>query len=207
ETTGDLSPFQIVSNIITMEVQCIQETLRQLDRKAVEAAVDALNQARKVLLVGMGATSAAASTGAYRLVLLGIDAVWLSDPYALVAQANLLSEGDVVVGIFYHGQARTICETLQIARANGATAIALTAAPNSPLAKSADICLTVVSPAPLFTVGQFSARVVGVLLMDALVAAVAWARHQGTPTQLLKTFELQREFLEYHEGSAKASRS
>lgn len=207
ETTADTPPFQIVSNVITMEVQCIQETLRQLDRTAVEDAVGVLGRAKKVLLVGMGATSAAASTAAYRLVLLGIDAIWLSDPYALVAQANLMSEGDVVVGIFYHGQARVICETLRIARSNGATAIAVTAAPNSPLAKSADICLTVASPAPLFSKGQFSARVAGVLLMDALVAAVAWARHRGTPPRLLKTFEFQREFLEYHQGETRRSRA
>jgi hypothetical protein len=51
---------------------------------------------------------------------------------------------------------------------------------------------------PALTSQQFVARVAGVLMMDALVAAIAWTRHGGTPPELLDTFELHRALLEYH---------
>lgn len=193
--------FQIVSNVFAMEMQCLQETLHQLDRRSVEAAVNALNGARKVLFIGMGATVPAASTGAYRLALLGIDAVWLSDPYAVIAQVGLYRTGDVVFGISFHGRTRPTGEALKIARANGATTICLTTAPGSPLARNSDICLTVANSIPLYVSRQFSARVAGALLVDAMAAAVAWDRHQGTPPGLLKTFELQRSICEYGQTS------
>ena len=75
------------------------------------------------------------------------------------------------------------------ARDRGATAIALTTAPRSPLAESADVRLIVASSVPVLTSQQFVARVAGVLMVDALVAAVAWSRYGGTPPELLDTFK------------------
>lgn len=197
ESVAQDGALQIVRNVFAMEVQSLQETLRHLNRQAVEMAVSALHRARKVLVVGMGATAPAASTLVYRLALLGIDAVWPRDPYLLTAYANALTGGDAAVGISHPGRARLIGEMLRTARANGATTIALTAVAGSPVAQHADICITVAGSSPLFAGRQFAARVGGVVLAEALVAAVAWVRREGAPATVIQAAELTRELLEY----------
>jgi DNA-binding MurR/RpiR family transcriptional regulator len=180
-----------------MELQALHETLRLLDHQAVDRTVDAICSANRILFLGFGATAAPASTAVYRLTLLGLNASWLTDPYLFVALANTFGSGDVVFGISYAGQTRLVTEAMRVARERGATAIAMTTAPRSPLAKSADICLIVTSSVPVLTSQQFVARVGGVLLVDAIVAAVAWRRHGGTPRELLQTFDKQHELLEF----------
>jgi DNA-binding MurR/RpiR family transcriptional regulator len=190
--------FRIVSNVFSMELRALHETLRLLDRQAVEQAVDALSAASQVLFLGLGGTAAPASTAAYRLTLLGLNASWLTDPYLFVAKVATFGAGDVVFGISYNGQNRLVAEAMRIARARGARTIGLTTAPRSPLAQNADVRLIVASSVPVLTSQQFVARVAGVLMVDALVAAVAWRRHGGTPPELLETFERHHELLEYH---------
>jgi hypothetical protein len=52
----------------------------------------------------------------------------------------------------------------------------------------------------VLTSQQFVARVAGVLLIDAIDAAVAWRQHGGTPPELLETFDKQHELLEFSVG-------
>jgi DNA-binding MurR/RpiR family transcriptional regulator len=189
--------FRVVGNVFSMEIQALRETLRRLDREAIERTVLELNSADRVLILGIGGGAGPASTAAYRLTLLGIKANWAVDPYLFVAQVNTFGKGDVVFGISYNGQNRLVTEAMRVARARGATAIALTAAPRSPLGKNADIRLIIASSVPVLTSQQFVARVAAVLMFDAIVAGVAWARHRGTPPELLETFELHRELLDY----------
>jgi DNA-binding MurR/RpiR family transcriptional regulator len=189
--------FRVVSNVFSMEIQALRETMRRLDREAVDRAVMELNSADRVLILGMGGGGGPASTAAYRLTLLGLNASWLTDPYLFVAQANRFGQGDVVVGISYSGQNRLVGEAMRIARERGATTISLTAAPRSPLAKNADVRLIIASSVPVLTSQQFVARAAAALMVDAIVAGVAWKRHGGTPPAMLATFELHRELLDY----------
>jgi DNA-binding MurR/RpiR family transcriptional regulator len=182
---AEAGSFAVVANVFSMEIQTLHETLHRLDREAVERAVEALSTAGQILFLGLGGTGAPASTAAYRLTLLGLNASWLIDPYLFLARVNTLRAGDVAFGISYNGQNRLVAEALGRARARGATAIALTTAPSSPLARNADVQLIVASSVPVLTSQQFVARVAGVLMIDALVAAVAWgggrARGRRTP--------------------------
>jgi DNA-binding MurR/RpiR family transcriptional regulator len=199
ETATDGSgAFQVVGTVFSMELRALNETLRGLDPQAVEQAVDALNAAGRILVLGLGGAAAAAATAAYRLTLLGLTAHAGTDPYAFVAQVNTFGAGDVIFGISYHGQTRLVVEAMRIARGRGATAIGLTTAPRSPLAESADVCLIVAGSVPVVP-GRLSthARVAGALLVDALVAAVAWRRHGGTPPAQVETVERHRALLEY----------
>jgi hypothetical protein len=121
----------------------------------------------------MGGTAQVAELASYRLLLLGVEALWSPDPYVTLANAGVLEPGDAAVGISYSGQSRLTIEFLEYARARAATTLAVTAVPGSPITRAADVVFAVFGPDVELSPGlqRFASRVSAMALMEALVAA------------------------------------
>ncbi|MBI2941830.1 MAG: MurR/RpiR family transcriptional regulator [Chloroflexi bacterium] len=186
--TDQTSPT-IVRRMFDLQGQCLQETAHHLSDVLIERAVVALCQARRVVFGAMGGTAPIAQLGAFRLLMYGIDAFWTSDPYMTMASAGILQAGDVAFGISHSGQSRLAVEFLQFARERGATTIALTAVPGSPLTTVADVVLAVFGPDVELSqdLQRFGSRISGMALIEALVAAVAVRKFGANPPQIAVT--------------------
>lgn len=173
--------WSVLHDIFAIELQCLHDTLAQLDRACWGAAVAAVSGASRVLCVGMASTAPLASMAAFRLNYIGIPAAWCSDPMEMLVQIGLLGRGDVVLGISYSGETARTVDAVRLARQRQATAIGLTTMAGSVLAKAADIPLIIFGPDVALGQGQFAARVAGLAIIDALVAAVCARTFDGLP--------------------------
>ena len=86
--------------------------------------------------------------------------------------------GDVALGISHSGQTRETIEMLAEAGSRGATTIALTSFPRSPLAELADIVLLTATQATTFRPDALSARHPQLVVLDLLYIAVAQRTHE-----------------------------
>ena len=166
----------VLARVFELEIEALQDTLRTLDVKAAERAVEALASAQDVLFIGTGAAMALSELAAYRLKVLGMRASWAGDPGAIVPEIHLLVPGDVVCAISYHGATRHIVDALEHARDRGLTTICITAVPGSAAGQRADIQLVAFGQQTALGFGQFASRVASATMLDALAAAVAWRR-------------------------------
>lgn len=176
--------WSVLADIFAIEVQCLHDTLTSLDRAYWRAAVDAVSGARRVLCLGMASTAPLATMAAFRLNYIGIPAAWCSDPMEMLVQIGHLGAGDVALGISYAGQTARTIDALRLAKQRRATTIGLTAVAGSSVAEAADIPLIIFGPDVALGHGQFAARVAGLAIIDALVAAVCARQFEGIPPQV-----------------------
>jgi RpiR family transcriptional regulator, carbohydrate utilization regulator len=194
---GDSAPA-VVRRMVELQAQCLIDTTRHLSDTLLERAVDALASAPRVALGAMGGTAQIAQLASYRLVMLGVQTLWAPDPYVTLANAGMLEPGDAAVGISHSGQSRLTIEFLDYARARGATTLAVTAVPGSPVTRAADVVLAVFGPDVELSPGlqRFASRVSAMALIEALVAAVELRRFGTDTAHVERTRAVMQQTLE-----------
>jgi RpiR family transcriptional regulator, carbohydrate utilization regulator len=183
----------IAIKTLSLEMVGLQDTIRHLDLVLVRRTVNAMCGASAMLFVGTGSGLPVCSLAAYRLTLLGLRAAYSGDPNTILAELHLLSPGDVMFAVSYHGASPHLVRTLRHARSRGITTVCLTAAPGSPAARAADITLVMWGPDTHTAPEQFVSRVLTVAVVEALFAAMVWKRFGGTPPHLEEVLGAQRE--------------
>jgi RpiR family transcriptional regulator, carbohydrate utilization regulator len=161
---------------IAANVKALEDTLRVLDYGTMELAVDVLLGARRVDIYGAGGGAIAAQDLQYKLMRVGVRAVPHTDAETQIVSATLLTPADVAVAISHSGESEGVLRALQVAGEAGATTIAITNHPGSPVAVAAEIGLYTAAQEVHSHGYPLGARVAQVGLIDVLYACMAQKR-------------------------------
>jgi len=101
--------------------------------------------------------------------------------------AALMTPRNVVVAISHSGSTKDIVESLQIAKASGASTIAIVSHRKSPVASLADISLCVHAKETGFKPEPMSSRIVHLCVIDVLAVGVALKRSADFVASVQKT--------------------
>jgi DNA-binding MurR/RpiR family transcriptional regulator len=183
-------------------IEALTRTRATLVYKDLLSGAQAIAKAGRVVIYGIGGSSAALAAEAHnRLFRLNVPVMVFTDGYTQRMSAAILAEGDVAVFISSTGRPRELQESLELAKYYKATCIAITDK-ETPLGRDADICLHVglaasgveeIQPNPmrfaqLFVIDRLAYSVAAVLGEQAHLAlrrmrgSVAWL-HGITPQQ------------------------
>jgi DNA-binding MurR/RpiR family transcriptional regulator len=168
---------EVVAVVSSADIRALQETIRSLDHRALERAAQAIARAGRIDVYGVGGSSTMAADAEMRLFSIGCTARSWSEVHAATTSAALLTSADVAIGISDSGSTREVCEPLRTAGQRGATTIALTRDPGSPLAVIADVSLTVTGSSTGFRDGPMASRHSQLLIVDCLYVRVAQLTH------------------------------
>ncbi|MET9018905.1 MurR/RpiR family transcriptional regulator [Actinopolymorpha sp. NPDC004070] len=185
----DDSMAQIVEKVAFADARAVEETARQLDVEVVETVSEVLAAARRTELFGVGASAFVALDFQQKLHRIGRLAFAWVDTHAALASAALLGPGDVAVGISHTGMTGDTMEVLAQARDRGATTVALTNFPRSPIAEVADYVLTTAARETTFRSGATASRIAQLTVVDCLFVAVARRHYDKTMGALEVTFD------------------
>src|SRR5947209_17395847 len=117
----------------------MNDTASLLDLTEVERAADAIARADRVDIYGASGSALVGAEMQFCLHRIGVAAWAWTDVHNGLASSALLQPGDVALGVSHSGQTRETIEMIAEAGTHGATTIALTSFPRSPLADVADI--------------------------------------------------------------------
>lgn len=162
----------MAAEIVAIQVGALQDTLRALDFAAVERAVDALCATSHAMAVGSGGAYVSALGLAFKLGWSGVPIAGAT-PDMFVNQLAAVGPGAVVIALSHQGRTRDTLGVMRLAREFGATAIAISAVPNSPMLAEADIALAAFSADLARTGTLLVANSAELLVADILAAAVA----------------------------------
>lgn len=166
-------PAEIVAKVCRTTVQAIEETRAILDMGAFEAAARAVAGARRLDLYGLGGSAQIARDAAHKFLRIGRRAAVHDDAHMMLMSASVMSAEDVVLAISHSGATRAVLEPARLARARGATVLALTNFATSPLTEIAHVSLCSTAQGSALLGENAAARVAQLVLLDALFAAVA----------------------------------
>jgi len=170
----------IIDSVTFADQQAIADTARTLDRTALARAVALVVRARRIDIVGVGASAVVAIDLQQKLHRIGLIAFVWSDTHAALTAAALLGPTDVMIGISHSGATRDTEEAIGEAARHGATTIGLTSVPRSPLATKVNVVLVTAARETTFRSGATSSRIAALSVVDVLFVAVAQRRYQAT---------------------------
>lgn len=177
----------LIQSISHNNMLSIQDTLTVLSPKDVERAIDCLSKARRVYFFGVGASAVIAQDFKQKLSRINR---WCEAAPDFDSQATLaanMTEEDVAFGISYSGQTENIIQSLQIAKASGATIISLTKFGNNPVAEMADIRLFTSSLEQSIRSGAMASRIAQLNVIDILYVGIASRTYDESIQALEKT--------------------
>jgi DNA-binding MurR/RpiR family transcriptional regulator len=179
---------EVINKIVHNEMQALRETGDQLDRGALRDAVDAIAAARRVDVVGVGASGFVAADLSQKLHRIGRIAFAWTDVHAALTAAALLGPADVVVGVSHSGATADVLDPVTLAASRGATTIALTNFAGSPLARAAGVTLTTAAREMPLRSAATASRIAQLAVVDCLFVGVAQLSYDAAGEALRGTW-------------------
>jgi len=176
----------IVHKVFQANIAALQDTLKVLNLEAMAAAAQALQEARRILLVGVGTSGPIVTDAANKFFRLGLWVQAITDAHLMMMAAALLTPQDVLVAVSHSGSTRDTVETAKTARYAGARVICITNNSLSPLTKTADLVLVTASRETRFRQEAMASRLCQTSILDSLYTLIALARPEEALQNLAK---------------------
>ena len=167
------SPSEIVDKVFQGTMQALTLTHDSLNVDSIVSAADAMEHARRVIILGMGSSHSVAIDLQHKLMRLGIDAVAFMDSHMQTIAASLLTPKDVVFAISHSGSSKDVVDNTKLAKRNGAITISMTSVGSSPLSKITDIQLYTASKETRYRIVALSSRIAQETIIDTIYTLIA----------------------------------
>jgi D-arabinose 5-phosphate isomerase GutQ len=153
------------------DIDKIKRTIDEIDREAFDASVESLLFAKNIYIIGLGSSAILASSlnHSLRMIFDNVRLLEASSADEIYAQIMNVSEGDVIVAMSFPRYSRKLITAVNFAKDSGATVIALTDSPSSPIATFADSLLVARSDMASFA----DSLIAPLSVINALVVAVS----------------------------------
>jgi DNA-binding MurR/RpiR family transcriptional regulator len=158
----------ILQKLLGSKMQAMQQTISVNNEAEIEKALEALHDARRIHLAGVGASSLVARDFSYKLMKLGRNVLHDSDSHVQMANASTLGPDDLLFALSYSGASIETLRIAELASQRRATVIAVTGLQDNPLARVADICLHTVGDEDRVRSSAITARDAQLMLTDLL---------------------------------------
>ncbi|WP_454855653.1 MurR/RpiR family transcriptional regulator [Rhizobium binxianense] len=158
----------ILQKLIGSKLLSMQQTVAVNNEQDIGRALQALNDARRIHMAGVGASSLVARDFSYKLMKLGRNVLHDSDSHVQMANVSTLGPDDVLFALSYSGTSIETLRIAELARERGATVITVTGLQDNPLTRVADIRLYTVADEERVRSSSITARDAQLMLTDLL---------------------------------------
>ncbi|WP_046468452.1 MurR/RpiR family transcriptional regulator [Allosalinactinospora lopnorensis] len=196
EVTSDIDPddtlVTVVEKIAFTDARAVEETGAQLDVEALHTVIEALSGARRIDIYGVGASAFVAADFQQKLHRIGLTSFSWSDTHIMMTSAALLMEEDAAIAISHSGATTDVVNALAEAQRRGATTVAITNFPRSPISAAADHVLTTAARETTFRSGATASRLAQLTVIDCLFVGLAQLRYADSRAALESTYDAVR---------------
>ena len=178
---------EMLKTVLTSDMNNIRATIDMLDNDSFQNAVNAILSARRIYVLGIRSAMALAQFFTYYLDYVCDNVMFVNGAVQDIHERMLrVSSEDVCFGISFPRYSSRTVDAMKYARSKGATIIALTDQPSSPVSSVADYTLCARSDRASFA----DSLVAPLSLLNAVIAAVGLARQDEAFQHLNKLEEI-----------------
>ena len=168
EISGNDGYGTVAQKVFRASIQALKDTLDAIDGNEYKKAVEAVANAKKIVLCGAGDAANVALSGFQKFFRAGVDVHSSPDPDIQLISVSRLSKGDVIIAISHSGKTKSIVDLVKYSKVTEATVICITNYPLSPLAKNSDIVLLTAAFAEHVKGEVMSKRVAELCLLESI---------------------------------------
>jgi len=178
-----ISSSDVVPTVLQSDIENIRATMEENTQETFNRAVEAIVAAKKIYILGVRSSSAIASFMSFyfHLIFDNVRLVSTNAASEIFEQLMRVGPGDVVIAVSFPRYSKRTVQAMRYSAAKGATVIALTDSPDSPLVATSSITLFARSDMVSFV----DSLVAPLSLVNALVVAVG----RRNNAQVARTFE------------------
>ncbi|WP_217514236.1 MurR/RpiR family transcriptional regulator [Vibrio metschnikovii] len=176
----------IAQKLVQAKTDAMFHTTNALCFEQFHHAVNWINQAHRVQIVGIGGSALTGKDLAFKLLKLGITALAEQDSHVQIATARTLRPQDVQIAISFSGDRKEVFIAAEAAKQQGAKVIALTAPKKSKLRQLADIALDTIADETQHRSSSIASRTAQNVLTDLLFISLVQQR-EDSARQLIET--------------------
>ena len=191
----NLGERHVLDKALAADIEMIRATLEQTSREGFAAAVDAINKAGKIYILGVRSSASLASFMAFYFNLFR-DNVHLVDSASaseIFEQMYRITKNDLCIAISFPWYSKQTINALRFVRDRGATIVSITDSDSSPIAALADHLLVARSNMVSFV----DSLVAPLSLINALIAAAAKSRSEDVYNNLHALETIWNEYQVY----------
>lgn len=159
---------KIAGRVIQDINQTLELTKKVLDFKKLDMATEAILNARKIVVFGLGNSATIALDAQHKLMRAGFECTAYIDCHLQVIAGSHLNSKDVAIGISHSGSSKDIVDVLKLSKEVGATTICITNYGKSPILKYTDIPLFTSSEETRHRILALSSRIAQLAIIDIL---------------------------------------
>ncbi|SDM21998.1 MurR/RpiR family transcriptional regulator [Sediminibacillus halophilus] len=187
DISSSASIKEIIEVVSSNNLRSIEDTLSVLNESSMEAAVTMLENARKILVVGVGASAIVAQDFEQKCKRINKWCEALTDSHAQLTSAVHLTKEDVVLAVSYSGETKEIIDTIKIARENKAAVISITSYGNNEVQGLSNVNLFASNLEQSIRSGATASRIAQLNIVDILFTGLASKNYQESIGFLDKT--------------------
>lgn len=193
EIDDDDAPARILEKVVGAAADAVARAATSIDDATFTQAVEALDAASRVLVVGVGRSAPIAQDVAFRMMTIGIRTEAPLDIHVQHVTSTSLTERDVCLVIDHTGRTRETVMTATAAAQAGATVIAVTSFFHSSLIDVATIALVSGTKPVAFRLESMTSRLAHLSVLDALGIALAVRNRERSEAAQEPYGEVNRE--------------
>ncbi len=192
EMTSELDKSTVLKNVLKADMNNIRHTINEINNDAFDEVVNKMLAADNIYILGLrSAAPLAQFMGYYLNFVLDNVRVVTSGTSDIFEQLIHIKDGDLIIGISFPRYASRTVDAVKFSKERGATAVAITDSPVSPLTSYADYTLMAKSDMASFV----DSLVAPLSLINALIVAIGLFKE----AKILNKFnDLERIWEEYN---------
>lgn len=187
DLSPDDTPATAVQKAMTVGLRSLEDTIRILDMAVLEATIQAISNARQVVLFASGNSIPIAMDLNFRLTKIGLSSRFSIDPTMQEMYASLAASEDVAIGISHTGSSRDTVYALELAKKRSARTICITNHSDAPLTRFSDLCLFTATRVGNFSEERMDSNLAALALTEAVYVGICMARSDDAAQAVSKT--------------------
>lgn len=180
----------IIRKVKVSNTSSIDETIGLLNVDTINNIVEAMVNAKRIYLFGIGASGIVAMDLQQKLLRINKNSLYQMDPHTQISSSVHITNEDVAIGISYSGETKEVNTPLKIAKENGAKTIAITRYNKNSLSKIADYSVYLPNDEKDLRVGAITSRIDALTIVDILYLGVAKNDFERTKRDIKKTRDI-----------------
>lgn len=172
--TGEDGCFEIFEKVCNDAYLSLERTKRTLSPEALTRAVEAIVNADRVVLIGLGTSAMVAEDASYKLLRAGCNSVAYADTHMQAIAVSQLKIGDVLIGISQSGSSKDIVEAMKAAKSKGVTTVSITSKEKSPLCRQSDVVLLTDTEETRHSTLGLNSHISRLIVIDALCYRIVY---------------------------------
>ncbi|MCQ8211077.1 MurR/RpiR family transcriptional regulator [Cetobacterium somerae] len=158
----------LAKKVVYENIKSVEDTYKVLNFQEIEKAVESIEKADRIFLLGAGFSGIIARDFQYKLWELGKNVIFETDQHIQLTNASTAKKGDLVFVISYSGQTLDIYQTILEFKERGVTVITLTKFATNPIKDIGNIALSTIVEKSNLRSTSLSSRMAQLTVIDIL---------------------------------------